>query len=275
MSAPPTGCWPDPGRCHRRRVTVGGKPRPDLTCLYYSYGITNGILLCRAHHRAKRRDGWWPTLHPDGTVAWAHADGRTRSDPPPTAIDDHITTLLNGTTAANTADHADGAGPGYRSAPAGSDTDAEPTTAGETRGTCRTGHPPPQPPLRLRCQRSGRVDSRRRREGAMAYDEALAERVREILAERIDVTERRMFGGLAFMVGGHMACGIIGSDLMVRVGKDGYDDAIRRPHTREMDFTGRPTTSMVYVDPGGTADDRALRAWVERAVAFTDTLHAK
>jgi TfoX/Sxy family transcriptional regulator of competence genes len=109
----------------------------------------------------------------------------------------------------------------------------------------------------------------------VAYDEALAERVREILAERIDVTERRMFGGLAFMVGGHMACGVTGSDLMLRVGKDGYDEAIRQPHTREMDFTGRPTTSMVYVDPRGTADDGALRVWVERAVAFTDTLPAK
>jgi TfoX/Sxy family transcriptional regulator of competence genes len=112
-------------------------------------------------------------------------------------------------------------------------------------------------------------------ERAVAYDEALAERVREILAERIDVTERRMFGGLAFMVGGHMACGITGGDLMVRVGKDGYDEAIRQPHTREMDFTGRPSASIVYVDPLGTSDDGALRVWVERATAFTDTLPAK
>ena len=109
----------------------------------------------------------------------------------------------------------------------------------------------------------------------MAYDEALAERVREILAERLDVTERRMFGGLAFLVGGNMACGITDGDLMVRVGRDGYADAIRQPHTREMDFTGRPMTTMVYVDPEGTADDDALRVWVERAVAFAGTLPPK
>jgi TfoX/Sxy family transcriptional regulator of competence genes len=109
----------------------------------------------------------------------------------------------------------------------------------------------------------------------MAHDEALAERVREMLAERTDVTERRMFGGLAFMVGGHMAVGITSDDLMVRVGKDGFDDALRRPHTREMDFTGRPSTTMVYVDPEGTANDPALRGWVERAVAFVETLPAR
>jgi hypothetical protein len=120
---------------------------PDLTCLYYSYGFTNGILLCRHHHRAKRRDGWWPTLHPDGTVTWTPPDRRTRTDPPPAIIDHHITTLTHAsTTAANTADHAYDAGPGYRSAPAGSDPHAGPTTAAETRGTYHTGHPPPRRP---------------------------------------------------------------------------------------------------------------------------------
>jgi hypothetical protein len=60
--------------------------------------VRNGILLCRTHHRAKRRDGWWPTLHPDGTVTWTHPDGRTRTDPH--TIDNHITTLINASTAA-------------------------------------------------------------------------------------------------------------------------------------------------------------------------------
>lgn len=106
----------------------------------------------------------------------------------------------------------------------------------------------------------------------MAYDEGLAERVRELLAVRMDVTERAMFGGLAFMVSGHMACGITGDDLMVRVGKEGYNDALGHPHAREMDFTGRPMTGIVYVDPAGTADDAALRNWVERGIAFVTTL---
>lgn len=109
----------------------------------------------------------------------------------------------------------------------------------------------------------------------MAFDEELAQRVRELLAERTDVTERKMFGGLAFLVGGNMAVGIAGSDLMVRVGKEGYDAALAQPHTREMDFTGRPMTTMVYVDPAGTAGDQALGVWVDRAVAFVGTLPAK
>lgn len=109
----------------------------------------------------------------------------------------------------------------------------------------------------------------------MAFDEALAERVREVLTERSDVTERKMFGGLAFMVAGHMACGIVGSDLMARVGKDAYDRALQHPHVRPMDFTGRAMTGMVYVDAEGTAADQALRAWVGRAVAFVETLPAK
>lgn len=109
----------------------------------------------------------------------------------------------------------------------------------------------------------------------VAYDEALAERVREVLAERMDVTERRMFGGLAFMVGGHMACGITGTDLMVRVGRDGHDEALEQPHAREMDFTGRPMTGYVHVDAQGTADDASLEAWVRRGVTFVVTLPPK
>jgi hypothetical protein len=72
--------------------------------------VGNGILLCRHHHRAKRRDGWWPILHGDGTVVWTHADGRTRTDPPPRVIDDHVRTLLHAGAAATVADHAAAAG---------------------------------------------------------------------------------------------------------------------------------------------------------------------
>jgi TfoX/Sxy family transcriptional regulator of competence genes len=109
----------------------------------------------------------------------------------------------------------------------------------------------------------------------VAFDEELAQRVRELLAERTDVTERKMFGGLAFLVGGNMAVGIAGDDLMVRVGKQGYDAALAQPHAREMDFTGRPSTTMVFVDPAGTASDQALGTWVDRAVTFAGTLPAK
>ncbi len=109
----------------------------------------------------------------------------------------------------------------------------------------------------------------------MAYSEALAERVRDALDDRADVREQKMFGGLAFMVSGNMCCGIMGDDLLVRVGKDGYDDAMARPHTREMDFTGRPMRGFVVVDAEGVTADPDLDAWVERARAFVDTLPAK
>jgi TfoX/Sxy family transcriptional regulator of competence genes len=100
----------------------------------------------------------------------------------------------------------------------------------------------------------------------VAYDEALAGRVRAELEPRADFDERKMFGGLAFMVNTHMACGIVGDDLMVRVGKERHDDALARG-AREMDFTGRPMRGLVIV-PGDGLDDDQLSAWVEEAAAF-------
>lgn len=105
----------------------------------------------------------------------------------------------------------------------------------------------------------------------MAYDEALAERIRTALRGRDDVAERKMFGGIAFMVAGRMACGVIHDDLMVKVGADGHDEAMAQPHTRPMDFTGRPMRGMVYVDPAGTASDSDLGRWVHQAVVVATT----
>jgi TfoX/Sxy family transcriptional regulator of competence genes len=101
----------------------------------------------------------------------------------------------------------------------------------------------------------------------MAFDEALADRIRRSLAARDDVEERRMFGGIAFMVAGRMACGVIHDDLMVKVGRDGHDAALAQPHTRPMDFTGRPMRGMVYVSPAGIESDADLARWVDLAVA--------
>lgn len=100
----------------------------------------------------------------------------------------------------------------------------------------------------------------------MAYDEVLAERIRTALRGRGDVVEKKMFGGITFMVAGRMACGVVHDDLMVRVGRDGHDDAIAAPHARSMDFTGRPMRGMVYVAPAGVATDDDLRSWVDQAV---------
>jgi TfoX/Sxy family transcriptional regulator of competence genes len=109
----------------------------------------------------------------------------------------------------------------------------------------------------------------------MAYDETLAKRIRAILAERDDVTERKMFGGVAFMAHGNMCCGVSGEDLMVRLGEDGADSALDEPGARPMDFTGRPMKGYAFVGPAGTATDAALRDWVQRSLAFAGTLPAK
>ena len=107
----------------------------------------------------------------------------------------------------------------------------------------------------------------------MAYDEDLAERVRAVIGVPFD--ERKMFGGLCFLVGGNMSCGIVGDDLMIRVGKEGLSDALARPHAREMDFTGRASSVAVYVSPRGLKDKRSLTAWVQRGVRYASSLPPK
>lgn len=109
----------------------------------------------------------------------------------------------------------------------------------------------------------------------MAFDPGLAQRIREALGERSDLSERRMFGGIAFMVGGHMAVGVVGDTLMARVGPQRYADALQQPHVRPMDFTGRPLTGYIYVDPPGIEEDDALSAWVRTCAAFVATLPPK
>ena len=109
----------------------------------------------------------------------------------------------------------------------------------------------------------------------MAYDEALAERVRKMIGGRGDLTEKKMFGGLAFMLHGHMALGIVGDELMVRVGKDGLEAAPSKPHARPMDFTGKAMKGMVYVGVDGTKNPNSLEAWVGRGVGFADTMPPK
>lgn len=109
----------------------------------------------------------------------------------------------------------------------------------------------------------------------MAFDPGLAQRIREALGERADLSERRMFGGIAFMVADHMAVGIVGDVLMVRVGPQQYGQALQQPFVRPMDFTGKPLTGYVYVDPPGIAEDAALAAWVATGARFAATLPPK
>jgi hypothetical protein len=106
----------------------------------------------------------------------------------------------------------------------------------------------------------------------MAYDETLAGRIREVLFAEKGVDEIKMMGGLCFMIGGHMAIGIVGEELMVRVGSDGYERALGRAHAREMDFTGKSMKGFVFVTPAGILTKRSLVSWIEPAVAFAKKL---
>lgn len=108
----------------------------------------------------------------------------------------------------------------------------------------------------------------------MAYDEALARRVRELLAQRHGITERRMFGGLAFLQHGKMFVGIRDDTLMARVGPARHADALAMSHVRPMDFTGRPIRGYVYIDAPGLVDDHALQAWVLWCADFVAALTA-
>jgi len=109
----------------------------------------------------------------------------------------------------------------------------------------------------------------------MAYDEAVAKRVSSALGKISDVVEKKMFGGIAFMVRGNMCCGVIGDRLMLRVGPDRYEAALSRSHAKPMDFTGRPMKGLVYVEPAGFASPRDLKDWIERAMEFSLSLPAK
>lgn len=109
----------------------------------------------------------------------------------------------------------------------------------------------------------------------MAYDEGLVQRIREQLEDDPRVSEKKMFGGIAFFVNGNMAAGTIKHELMVRVGPGGHDDAIAQPHARAMDFTGRTMRGFVQVAPAGFEDDADLRAWLARGIAFAESYEKK
>ena len=109
----------------------------------------------------------------------------------------------------------------------------------------------------------------------MAYNEHLADRIRKVLADRKNITEKKMFGGLSFMLSGNMCCGIVGDDLVVRVGPDSHEKALAKPHARPMDFTGRSLQGMVYVGPEGYRTDEGLKYWLGQGLSFALSLPPK
>jgi len=102
----------------------------------------------------------------------------------------------------------------------------------------------------------------------MAYNEALAARVRPLLSGDLAVEEKKMFGGITFMVNGQMCCGVLKDDLIVKMDPASYEDALAQPGARPFDFSGRPMPGMVYVASTSLGKDETLEQWVNRAVAY-------
>jgi TfoX/Sxy family transcriptional regulator of competence genes len=107
----------------------------------------------------------------------------------------------------------------------------------------------------------------------VAFDEHLAQRVRELLGARADLDERRMFGGIVFMIAGNMCCGVHGDDLIARLGRDEAEQLLAsEPGARPMDLSGRPMRAWLMIAPEATAEDADLERWVRRSEAFASSL---
>ena len=109
----------------------------------------------------------------------------------------------------------------------------------------------------------------------MSYDAATAQRVRRLLSGRDGVAEKKMVGGVSFLVAGNMCCGVTGPALMIRVGAGARDQVLAEPHVRPMQFAGRSLSGFVCVDPPGFADDADLARWVQRGLDFAAGLPAR
>jgi TfoX/Sxy family transcriptional regulator of competence genes len=109
----------------------------------------------------------------------------------------------------------------------------------------------------------------------MPYDEDLAARIRDWLARRKSVVEKKMFGGIGFLLNGNLLVGVWKDSLIVRIGPDGTEEALLEPHVRPFDITGKPMKGWVLVDPEGLEDDDRLAGWISRASEFVSSLPGK
>jgi len=109
----------------------------------------------------------------------------------------------------------------------------------------------------------------------MAFDESLAGRIRDALARRKNVEEKKMFGGICFLLNGNLLVGVWKDSLIARLGPDEGEAALREPHVRVFDITGRPMRNWVMVEPDGVEDDDQLQKWIDRAGKFVWTLPGK
>jgi hypothetical protein len=109
----------------------------------------------------------------------------------------------------------------------------------------------------------------------MAYDQNLEARIRKILENETGVVEKKMFGGVGFLVNGNMACGVHGNDLIARVGPENHAASVAKPHVKEFDMTGHPMAGWVQVSPAGFTRDEDLFEWVRKGMHYAKTLPAK
>jgi TfoX/Sxy family transcriptional regulator of competence genes len=109
----------------------------------------------------------------------------------------------------------------------------------------------------------------------MAFSESLAGRIRDVLARRKNIEEKKMFGGIGFLLNGNMLVGVWKTSLIVRIGPDGSEDALQEPHVRPFDITGKPMKGWLMIGPDGIETDDHLRNWIQRATKFVETLEKK
>ena len=106
----------------------------------------------------------------------------------------------------------------------------------------------------------------------MAYDEKLADRIRKILGKNKNVIDKKMFGGLSFLLKGKMVCGVLKEDLVLRISHDQYEVALKKPKVRPMDFTGRPMKGFIYVNSNGCKSDKDLKQWVGLSLEYAKSI---
>ena len=109
----------------------------------------------------------------------------------------------------------------------------------------------------------------------MAFSESLAARIRDALARKKNIEEKKMFGGVGFLLNGNMLVGVWKTSMIVRLGPDAYDDTLLEPHVKEFDITGRPMKGWIMVEPEGVEDDGQLKDWIQRATKFVGKLAKK
>ena len=109
----------------------------------------------------------------------------------------------------------------------------------------------------------------------MVYDEKLADRIKKTIGKNKKVTEKKMFGGLSFLLNGKMFCGVLNGDLVLRISHDKYEDALKKPNVRPMDFTGRPMKGFIYVNSNGCKSDKDIGKWVKLSYNYVESLPLK